>query len=558
MKVNILSFCLVLCTCIVATTLGQGGGRIRGGAVPVSEGPIVRNNERSPIMFSDFGEITAVKISNGENGFYQLHFITMNPRSLFLPVYLHSEMLFYVNSGSGTLSWMNVEKVDKMQQVNLEKGVIHRLSPETIFYIQNEVQSESYGYYQPDQPLQIYAIFPDSAYVLEKEKQLTGPYTSIQDLVLGFDSEVLQSTFSVPEPVIDELRMGEKQPLIVDGRTDTSMWDTGFGGPWSMRAFKHENKKQKKKKKGYNIFSMKRDVETCYGWSVSVTQKELEALKDTYFGVSMVNLSTGSMMGPHWNPNTPEVAIALQGQGMIQVVCPGIESETGCKNMKLKVEEGDVFVVPKDHPMTQLSFNYDTFVFMGFMLNYKDVSPKYLGGKLSILQNLDRTVLAKSFNVGNTTIDWLLNDKRENVIYECISCAEAAAGAGGGSEEGGAGQGGQQEYERRRGQEGRPEDEGRGGQGWTPQEQGRGGQAFPPQQQGRRGGQGFPPQEQGKGSQGFPPQGRGRGGPQGRGDIEEGRGIPRMGDQDMQPDDRDAGARGIITPEEDDEQEAVM
>ena len=98
MKVNIFSFCLVLCTCLVATTLGQGGRR--GGAVPVSEGPIVKSNERSPIMFSDFGEISAVKISNGENGFYHLHFITMNPRSLFLPVYLHSEMLFYVNSGT--------------------------------------------------------------------------------------------------------------------------------------------------------------------------------------------------------------------------------------------------------------------------------------------------------------------------------------------------------------------------------------------------------------------------------------------------------------------------
>ncbi|GJY97150.1 vicilin-like seed storage protein [Tanacetum coccineum] len=442
MKVNILLFCLVLCTCLVATTLGQGGGRSRGGAVPVSEGPIVRTNERSSIMFSDFGEISAVKISNGENGFYHLHFITMNPRSLFLPVYLHSEMLFYVNSGSGTLSWMNVEKDGKMQQANLEKGVIHRLSPETIFYIQNEVQSESYG-----QPLQIYAIFPDSAYVLEIE---------------------------VPEPVIDELRMGEKQPLIVDGQTDTSMWDTGFGGPWSMRA--------------------------CGGG------KELDALKDTDFGVSMVNLSTGSMMGPHWNPNTPEVAIALQGQGMIQVVCPGIESETGCENMKFKVEEGDVFVVPKDHPMTQLSFNYDTFVFMGFMLNYKDV-------------------YAKSFNVGNTTIDWLLNDKGEKVIYECISCAEAAAGAGGGSEEGGAGQGGQQEYERRRGQEGRAEDEGRGGQGWTPQEQGRGWSiAFQPQKQEevRR----IPPQEQGKRWSRISPQEREEVVLKGCGDSEEeGRGI---------------------------------
>ncbi|KAI7728770.1 hypothetical protein M8C21_028699, partial [Ambrosia artemisiifolia] len=249
----------------------RGGG---GGPVPVSDGPTVRKDERWPLVWSEFGEISAVKISDGKNGCYYLHFITMNPGSLFLPVYLHSEMVLYVNS------------------------------------------------------------------------------------------------------------------------------------------------------EGH-------DVETCFGWSVIVTSKELDVLKDTNFGVFVVNLAKGSMMAPHFSPNTIEIAIVLHGQGVIEVVCPGIASETGCKNSRLRVEEGDVFVVPREHPMAQMSFNNDSFVFMGLMLNEKKESPQYLAGKLSILQRLDRKVLEKSFNVGNTTLDWILSNEKEDIIYECVSCAEEAQGGSG-------------------------------------------------------------------------------------------------------------------------------
>jgi hypothetical protein len=74
-----------------------GGGGDRG--VPVSYGPKVKKDERWPIVLSDYGKITAVKISDGINGFYYLQFITMQPQSMFLPVQLYSEMILHVNSG---------------------------------------------------------------------------------------------------------------------------------------------------------------------------------------------------------------------------------------------------------------------------------------------------------------------------------------------------------------------------------------------------------------------------------------------------------------------------
>ncbi|KAJ0840176.1 putative rmlC-like cupin domain superfamily, rmlC-like jelly roll protein [Helianthus annuus] len=452
-----------------ATTALGGRG---GGPVPVSDGPTVRKDERWPLVSSEFGEVSAVKISDGKNGCYYLHFITMNPCSLFLPVYLHSEMLLYVNSGNGTLSWINVkaDDDDKLQQVVLKRGDIFRLTSETVFYLQNNVD-EAHGYHL--QNLQIYAIFPASEVELQNDL-LAGAYTPVHDLVLGFDNRVLQSTLSVPEEVIEELRGGENQPLIVDAQFEISASKGIRALIGTNDIYNVENKKKKKKKdkmKAYNVFNEDHDVDTCFGWSVVVTSEELDVLKDTNFGVFMVNLAKGSMMAPHWTPDTVEIAIVLHGQGVIEVVCPGIASETKCENSRLMVEEGDVFVVPRAHPMAQMSYNNDSFVFMGFMLKQEKESPQYLAGKLSILQRLDRKVLAKSFNVRNTTIDWILSNEKEDIIYECVSCAEEGQGGESPEERGGCGGGWQEEEGGRSGRQER----GRGGGGWREEEGGRGG-----------------------------------------------------------------------------------
>ncbi|MFS8010625.1 putative rmlC-like cupin domain superfamily, rmlC-like jelly roll protein [Helianthus anomalus] len=314
---------------------------------------------------------------------------------------------------NGTLSWINVkaDDDDKLQQVVLKRGDIFRLTSETVFYLQNNAD-EAYGYHP--QNLQIYAIFPGSEVELQNDL-LVGAYTPVHDLVLGFDNRVLQSTLSVPEEVIEELRGGENQPLIVDGQFEISASKGIRALIGTNDIYNVENKKKKKKKDkmmAFNVFNEDHDVDNCFGWSVVVTSEELDVLKDTNFGVFMVNLAKGSMMAPHWTPNTVEIAIVLHGQGVIEVICPGIASETKCENSRLMVEEGDVFVVPRAHPMAQMSYNNDSFVFMGFMLKQEKESPQYLAGKLSILQRLDRKVLAKSFNVRNTTIDWILETRR--------------------------------------------------------------------------------------------------------------------------------------------------
>lgn len=131
----------------------------------------------------------------------------------------------------------------------------------------------------------------------------------------------------------------------------------------------------------------------------------------------------GSMMGPHWNPKAAEVAIVTKGMGIVKLVCPSEASE--CKETSSLVGEGDVFVVPRYHAMVQMSFNNDSFAFMGFTTRASNNRPQFLAGKSSVLKLLDVGILAKAFNVSNTTINQLLGSREEDsIIMDCTSCAE--------------------------------------------------------------------------------------------------------------------------------------
>ncbi|KAK1410406.1 hypothetical protein QVD17_36943 [Tagetes erecta] len=456
MRTNVFSICLVFSAYIVflhlilphgiATTVLCSGG----GATPViGGGPTVRKDERWRLVWSEFGEISTVKISSGmKTGCYHLHFITMDPHSLFLPAYLYSEMVLFVNSGNGTLSWIEVDKDEhELQQLKLETGDIHTLQPHNIFYLQNNLEADD------PQDLQIYAIFFDSQTDL-RNQEFGRVYAGVHDLMLRFDNTVLQAALNVSEEVIQELRGGESQPLIVlenDSKTNTSTSEVGSRvlkallRTQSYDIFDLENKKKKDKKKKkkdkkkkdkkekekeeiktYNIFKADHDVENPHGWSVTANNKQLDHVSHVSdFSVFMVNLTEGSMMGPHWNPTSEEIAIVLRGQGMVQVVCPSVPSETGCKGSRFRVEEGDVFMVPRYHPMAQMSYSNKSFVFMGFTMTSENNSTQYLAGDKSILQTLDKTVLAESFDVRNTTLaDAVLSGQKESIFLECKSCAE--------------------------------------------------------------------------------------------------------------------------------------
>ncbi|XP_073119912.1 vicilin-like seed storage protein At4g36700 [Henckelia pumila] len=408
-----------------AVRRGSNGG---GGGGGWGSGTLVKRKERRLLVSTEYGEISDVRIRDDVNGgSYLLQFFTLEPDSLFLPVILHADMVFYVHSGRGKLSWTEEED---LKRTHIKQGDVYRLEQGSVFFVHS---SNETGDQAEPQKLRIHAIFANSDEDLREPA--TGPYSSIRDVILGFEKRVLQATFQVSDEVIEELTSGTMPPAIVPGITrsesEKTSWeieDRYITSLLSGRSFDifESNKKKKKKERAklFNLLEEEKDFENCNGWSTTVTKKKLSALKGSNFGLFMVNLSEGSMMSPHWNPMATEITIALHGQGMIRVVCSSLNDDAECQNMRFKVEEGDVFSVPRFHSVAQMAFNNSTFVLVGFSTSTKKNHPQFLAGKASILRVLDRDVLAASFNSTKETIDQFVASENDSVILKCTSCAE--------------------------------------------------------------------------------------------------------------------------------------
>ena len=375
--------------------------------------PVVRKDERRQLVVTEYGEVSAIEIGDGARGQYHLQFITLDPYSLFLPVLLHADMVFYVHTGSGRLTW--TDTLDEMRRVDLRRGDIYRLKSGSIFYVHSSLQPER-------QKLKIYAIFTNTDDDLYEPT--IGAYSTIGNLLRGFNKEVLKAAFKVSEDLVREITKGTQPPGIVhaeptkETELDALLLQVFRRGRGGMLLSDN-------KKKPYNIFDEKPDFENSNGWSLTVTKKKLHLLKGSNIGLFMVNLTEGSMMGPHWNPLAPEISVVLRGEGMVRLVCSSTAKKSECNNTRFRVEEGDVFAVPRFHPMAQISFNNESFVFMGFSTTARKNNPQFLAGKSSVFQTLDKRVLALSLNVTNSTvIDQLMNQQPESVIIECCNCAK--------------------------------------------------------------------------------------------------------------------------------------
>ncbi|KAL8167668.1 hypothetical protein V2J09_009167 [Rumex salicifolius] len=401
-------------------------------------GRLVKREDRRQIVNTDCGAISAVDIESPSNQMYhhQLQFISLDPNSIFLPALLHADMVLYLHTGSGQLSYTDG---NEMESRKVNKGDVYRLKSGSVFYIESS-----------EQELQLLAIFSDAAQESTKQETWVGPYSGIRDLFQGFDTRLLQAAFQAPEEVMEEIVKAAEMAPIVEAHPESSAT-----APWKRETvlfktlleinrvekdllFLQRNKKKHKKDKdkeeeeetSFNLFKAKRQVDNCDGWSTMLTPKDLHHKSQEEglsIGAFMLSLRPGAMAGPHWNPSAIEIAVVVQGRGMVRAVCSSGLTRRECNNTRFLVERGDVVAIPRSHPMAQMSFNNESLVLMGFSLPTGGggaSGPRFLAGKDSFLNAVDNRVLELALNVNGTTISQLLALKKAESIKKCISCAE--------------------------------------------------------------------------------------------------------------------------------------
>lgn len=92
LKFTILPFFLVTTLFLCTKSFSDQNDGVPSFSSPL----VVKRDQRTQIVATEFGEISAVQIGDG----YHIQFITLEPNSFLLPLLLHSDMVLFVHTGT--------------------------------------------------------------------------------------------------------------------------------------------------------------------------------------------------------------------------------------------------------------------------------------------------------------------------------------------------------------------------------------------------------------------------------------------------------------------------
>lgn len=124
------------------------------------------------------------------------------------------------------------------------------------------------------------------------------------------------------------------------------------------------------------------------------------------------------MLAPHINPRAAEWGIVLRGSGRIQIVFPN-----GTLAMNARVNEGEVFMIPRYFPFCQIASRTGPFEFFGYTTSARNNHPQFLVGQDSLLQTMRGPEMATAFGVSEERLGNLTSAQRYSVILPSPSAA---------------------------------------------------------------------------------------------------------------------------------------
>ncbi|KZV35144.1 hypothetical protein F511_06850 [Dorcoceras hygrometricum] len=424
---------------------GGGSGGEEGGSGRREGEDLFVLQESKHVVKTDAGFMKVVKGFGGKLIKSPMHigFITMEPRSLFIPQYMDSSLILFVRRGEAKIG--TIYK-DELVERSLKMGDIYRISAGSAFYLVNTGEG---------QRLHVVCSIDTSDslgwHTFQSFYVAGGTYP--RSVLSGFDPLTLSTAFNVSEGELSELLTGQNKGPIVylsEPHSKPGMWSKFLdmeqdqklahmkrivrvrGGDfdqeeevkptWSFRKllislFGNAGKRGDKRGRvgkgpdSYNIYDRKPDYKNDYGWSIALDEHDYSPLKHDDFGVYLVNLTAGSMMAPHVNPRATEYGIVLSGVGTIQIVYPN-----GSLAMNAKVKEGDVFWIPRYFPFCQIASRAGSFEFFGFTTSARDNRPQFLAGANSLLNTMRGPEFAAAFGLTGDRLAEILDSQRESVI----------------------------------------------------------------------------------------------------------------------------------------------
>ncbi|KAK9998417.1 hypothetical protein SO802_018020 [Lithocarpus litseifolius] len=381
------------------------------------------------VVKTDAGEMEVVRSFVGKIVDRPLHigFITMEPKTLFIPQYLDSSLVIFIRRGEAKIGLIYE---DVLGERWLKTGDVYHIPAGSAFYLVNTAEGQKLHIICSIDPSEGLGVGTFQSFFI-------GGGTYPQSVLAGFEPETLSRAFNVSYAELRDLFRLKRGPIIyLNDSHSTSPWPKimhmkeharlqhlkklmdSHEEPaqkeeqtWSwkkllnsMLGMETETKKRddrgtSDKGKGktpdsYNLYDRHPDCSNDYGWSVALDKHDYSPLKHSGIGIYLVNLTAGAMMAPHVNPTATEYGIVLRGSGTIQIVFPN-----GTNAMSSEIAEGDVFFVPRYFPFCQIASRSGPLEFFGFTTSAHRNRPQFLAGSNSLIRAMMGPELAASFGI---------------------------------------------------------------------------------------------------------------------------------------------------------------
>ncbi|KAK6926833.1 Cupin 1 [Dillenia turbinata] len=370
-------------------------------------------------------------------------FLTMEPKTLFIPQYLDSSLIIFIRGGEARVG--TVYK-DDMVERHLKMGDVFRIEGGSTFYLINMDEGQRLHVICSLDPNEGLGFDTFQAFLLAGHNSV----------LAGFDKETLAAAFNLTKEELKDLMTSQSsEPIVYLTDHSPSMWKKFVQlkaeeklehlrrvipsgedeediqeleqTTWSWRKllnsvfpqkFLDNVRKKHRKLDSYNLYKRTPDFKNNYGWSLALEESDYRPLRKSGVGIFYVNLTAGSMMAPHVNPRATEFSIVLRGSGSIQIVYPN-----GTSAASTQVKEGDVFFVPRYFPFCQIASRSGPMEFFGFTTSARKNRPQFLVGASSILHTMEGPELAAAFGMTEKHFRHIANAQREGVILPSPSAA---------------------------------------------------------------------------------------------------------------------------------------
>ncbi|KAH1098629.1 hypothetical protein J1N35_015550 [Gossypium stocksii] len=268
--------------------------------------------------------------------------IKMEPRTLFLPLYLDSNLILFVHTGQATVGLIYK---DHMVERELKNADVYQIPAGSTFYILNTEESQRLHI--------ICSIDPSESLNMGTfQPFFIGGGTYQTSVLAGFGSETLSTAFNVSKihyscsyynshdfniiiamiftglGVESEwhLRKQQEGPIVYLAHSHGSSIWTKFSLLEQQDRLKHvkrmvqerteeekewswwkllpkifgiqDSNKKHKAPKSYNIYKKSPDFKNNYGWRTEVDGSEYKPLRDTEIGIFLVNLTAVINLNP--------------------------------------------------------------------------------------------------------------------------------------------------------------------------------------------------------------------------------------------------------------------